>query len=99
MKMIPLILIIIYWIIMSIVFSNSLESPYSSQGYTGNTNVTGSIDTSGTPTGFIITDIFRILGMVFLAIGLPATTPGFILILYGIWAWFVNVVFIISLIA
>jgi hypothetical protein len=99
MKPIIIILISIYWIILAIVFSSALDSPLNNQGFSGNTNVTEAVDTSGTPTGFFITDVFRLLGLILLGVGLPASTPIFIAVPYMLWSWFVSVLFIVGLVS
>lgn len=99
MKAALIIIIIIYWIIIGIVFAPQLDSPLLDQGFTGNQNITDYVDTETEPTGFVITDIWRLLGIIFLGIGLPASVPVWISLPFIFWQFGVSIIFIIGLIA
>jgi hypothetical protein len=99
MKPILIILVVIYWILIGIIFSVQLDSPFERENYTTTGNITDVVDTSGEPTGFIITDIFRLIGIALLSIGLPVGTPLFFQIIFSCITFLVDVVFIVGLVS
>ena len=94
-----LILIIIYWLIIGIVFSVDLDSPMNDGGFTGNSSITDTIDNSSPMTGVFLVDILRLLGIIFLGIGLPATVPIWFSAPFMIWQFGISVTALISIIS
>lgn len=93
MKPYIMIPIIIYYIIVAIVMSGTINSPISEEKGYNNTIDIDSIDVSD-GSGF---DALRFLGILFFGVGLPGDVPGFVSFAFVFWQTLVTICFVISL--